>query len=69
MVDEARDESKKEQMTIVLRFVCKEGLIQECFLDLVHVLDTTALTLKESICAVLSEVMMGLVTCEGSGMV
>jgi len=69
MVDEARDESKKEQMAIVLRFVCKEGLIQECFLDLVHVLDTTALTLKESICAVLSEVMMGLVTCKGSGMV
>jgi hypothetical protein len=26
MVDEARDESKKEQMAIVLRFVCKAGL-------------------------------------------
>ena len=69
MVHEARDESKKEQMATILRFVCKKGLIQERFLDLVHVLDTTALTLKESICAVLSEVMMGLVTCEGSGMV
>ena len=69
MVDEARDESKKEQMAIIFRFVCKEGLIQERFLDLVHVLDTTALTLKESICAVFSEVMMWLVTCEGSGMV
>jgi len=57
-------------MAIILGFVCKEGLIQEeRFLDLVHDLDTTALTLKESICAVLSEVMMGLVTCKGSGMV
>jgi hypothetical protein len=54
MVDEARDESKKEQMAIVLWFVCKKGLIQERFLDLVHVRDTSALTLKESICAVLS---------------
>ena len=54
MVDEARDESKKEQMAIVLRFVNKEGLIKERFLDLIHVSDTTALTLKESICVVLS---------------
>ncbi|XP_052165077.1 uncharacterized protein LOC127782046 [Oryza glaberrima] len=54
MADEARDESKKEQMAIVLRFVNKEGLIKECFLDLVHVSDTHALTLKNSICAVLS---------------
>ena len=69
MVHEARDESKKEQMATILRFVCKKGLIQERFLDLVHVLNTTALTLKESICGVLSEVMMWLVTCEGSGMV
>ena len=56
-------------MATILRFVCKKGLIQERFLDLVHVLDTTALTLKESICGVLSEVMMWLGTCEGSGMV
>ena len=54
MVDEARDESKKEQMAIVLRFVNKEGLIKEHFLDLIHVSDTTTLTLKESICVVLS---------------
>jgi hypothetical protein len=54
MVDEARDESKKEQMAIVIRFVNKEGLIKERFLDLVHVKDTTALTLKNSICAVLT---------------
>ena len=55
MVDEARDESKKEQMAIVLRFVSKEDHIKESFLDLIHVSDTTALTLKNTICAVLSD--------------
>ena len=34
IVDESRDESKREQMAIVLRFVDKEGLIQERFLGL-----------------------------------
>ncbi|OMO95050.1 hypothetical protein COLO4_16085 [Corchorus olitorius] len=36
LVDEARDESKKEQMAIVLRFVDKEGFVKERFFDLVH---------------------------------
>nr|KAJ0226357.1 hypothetical protein LSAT_V11C100018560 [Lactuca sativa] len=39
MVDESRDESKKE-------FVDVEGIIRERFLDLVHVRDTLSLTLK-----------------------
>ncbi|GJN09883.1 hypothetical protein PR202_ga27931 [Eleusine coracana subsp. coracana] len=55
MVDESRDESKKEQMAIVLRFVNKEGLIKEHFLDIIHVKDTAALTLKNSVCVVLAE--------------
>ncbi|XP_023736319.1 uncharacterized protein LOC111884237 [Lactuca sativa] len=46
MVDESRDESKKEQMAIVLRFVDAEGIIRERFLDLAHVRDTLSLTLK-----------------------
>jgi quinol monooxygenase YgiN len=49
------DESKKEKIIIVVRFVDKEGFIKERFLDLVHVKDTTALTLKNSICIVLSD--------------
>uniref|UniRef100_A0A453QSA2 DUF4371 domain-containing protein n=1 Tax=Aegilops tauschii subsp. strangulata TaxID=200361 RepID=A0A453QSA2_AEGTS len=53
MVDEARDESKKEQMAVVLRFANKEAEIIERFLDLVHVNDTAALTLKNAICTVL----------------
>lgn len=54
MVDEARDESRKEQMAVVLRFANKEAEIIERFLDLVHVNDTAALTLKNAICTVLS---------------
>ncbi|XP_023771986.1 uncharacterized protein LOC111920646 [Lactuca sativa] len=44
MVDESQDESKKEQMTIVLIFVDAEGIIRERFLDLVHI---KALVLKD----------------------
>ncbi|XP_021991725.2 zinc finger MYM-type protein 1-like [Helianthus annuus] len=46
MVDESRDESKKEQIAIVLRFVDAEGVIRERFLDLVHVTETLSATLK-----------------------
>ncbi|GJR80126.1 zinc finger MYM-type protein 1-like protein [Tanacetum coccineum] len=49
MVDEARDESKEEQIAIVLRFVDKDGFIRERFLDLVHVYDTMAVTLKTNL--------------------
>ncbi|XP_062085335.1 uncharacterized protein LOC133791421 [Humulus lupulus] len=36
IVDEARDESKREQMTLVLRFVDKEVFIRERFFGVVH---------------------------------
>ncbi|XP_071714955.1 uncharacterized protein [Rutidosis leptorrhynchoides] len=49
MVDEARDEAKQEQMAIVIRFVDKDGIIRERFLDLVHVTDTSAMTLKTNL--------------------
>ena len=35
IVDEARDESKREQITIVLRFVDNDSFIQERFFDIV----------------------------------
>jgi len=47
IVDEAWDESRREQMTLVIRFVDRSGFIREWFLDIVHVKDTTASTLKE----------------------
>ncbi|GAV67673.1 LOW QUALITY PROTEIN: DUF4371 domain-containing protein, partial [Cephalotus follicularis] len=46
LVDEARDESKREQMSLILRFVNKEGFVLERFFDLVHVKDTFASTIK-----------------------
>ncbi|XP_062147717.1 uncharacterized protein LOC133856675 [Alnus glutinosa] len=54
LIDEAWDESKREQMAIILRFVDKDGFIRERFFHVVHFNDTTALTLKKNICAVLS---------------
>ncbi|XP_077215543.1 uncharacterized protein LOC143850131 [Tasmannia lanceolata] len=54
IVDEARDESMREQMALILIFVNKDGFIRKRCFDLVHVRDTIALTLKKEICAVLS---------------
>ena len=55
IVDEACDESMKEQMAIVLKFVDNNGFVRERFFGLVHVFDTTALTLKKGIYSVLSK--------------
>ena len=41
-------------MAIVLRFVDKDGFVQEPFFRLVHVSNTAALTLKNEIYGVLS---------------
>ena len=54
LIDEARDESKREQMAITLRFVDKNGFIKERFFHVVHVRDTIVLTLKKEICVLLS---------------
>lgn len=53
-VDEAHDESKKEQMYLILRFVDKYGFIQERFFSLARVNDTTSLTLKQKVYDILS---------------
>ncbi|KAK9714523.1 hypothetical protein RND81_06G100900 [Saponaria officinalis] len=49
IVDETKDVSKREQMTVVLIFVDKNGYIQERFFDLIHVKETNALYLKGDI--------------------
>ncbi|XP_050248602.1 uncharacterized protein LOC126695841 [Quercus robur] len=67
LVDEARDESKREQMAIILRFVDKEGFIKERFFYVVYVRDTTALTLKNEICAVLSRYNLHIENIRGQG--
>ncbi|XP_023760966.1 uncharacterized protein LOC111909384 [Lactuca sativa] len=49
LVDESSDVSKMEQMTIVLRYVDSLGFVKERFIGLVHVNDTSSLTLKNAI--------------------
>ncbi|XP_015159887.1 zinc finger MYM-type protein 1-like [Solanum tuberosum] len=54
LVDESKDISHKEQMALVLRFVNKNGEVVERFIDLVHVSDTSACSLKKAIYSLLS---------------
>ena len=67
LVDECRDESKKEQMAVVLRFANIEGVIREHFLDLVHVRDTSALTLNTTIIAILVDNGLNVQDIRGQG--
>ena len=55
MVGEARDESMKEQMAMVFRYVDAEGFVKERFFGLIYVVDTAALTLKKGIYSLLSQ--------------
>ncbi|XP_016173285.1 zinc finger MYM-type protein 1-like [Arachis ipaensis] len=67
IVDEARDESKKEQMAIVLRFVTLDGFVKERFFDLMHVTDTCAITLKKELISVLSHYNLQVEKIKGQG--
>jgi hypothetical protein len=67
LIDEARDESKKEQMAIILRFVDKDGSIRERFFDIIHVKDTIASTLEKEICGVLSRNNLLVENIQGQG--
>ncbi|CAI9295124.1 unnamed protein product [Lactuca saligna] len=49
LVDESSDVSKKEQMAIILRYVDNCGVVKERFIGVVHVKDTSSLTLKAAI--------------------
>ncbi|XP_050209345.1 uncharacterized protein LOC126660062 [Mercurialis annua] len=49
MVDESRDNSVKEQMAIMVRYVDGHGEILERFLSVEHVADTSSHTLKQTI--------------------
>jgi len=67
MVDEARDESMKKQMAIVLRFVDKDGFVRELFFGLVHVSNFVALTLQKGIYFVLSQHKLAIENIRGQG--
>ena len=67
LVDESRDISVKEQMVIVVRYVDKRGIITERFLGIVHVVDTTALSLKAAIESLFSKHGLSLCRLRGQG--
>ncbi|XP_060183018.1 uncharacterized protein LOC132612970 [Lycium barbarum] len=54
LVDESRDVSCKEQMAIVLRYVDRRGSVMERFIGIVHVRDTSALSLRNEIVGLLA---------------
>ncbi|XP_075524058.1 uncharacterized protein LOC142556490 [Primulina tabacum] len=53
LIDEARDISKREQMTIILRFVNNHVILTERFFAIKSVSDTTSMNLKNEISNVL----------------
>lgn len=53
LVDESKDISHKEQMTVVLWYVDQNGAVVEWFVGLVHVNDTLACSLKKEIYSLL----------------
>ncbi|ESR42238.1 hypothetical protein CICLE_v10013343mg, partial [Citrus x clementina] len=67
IVDEAVDESHKEQMAIILRYVDCDGFIQERFFEIVNVDETKALTLKNEICNVLAQYNLLVENLRGQG--
>ncbi|BFG30846.1 hypothetical protein CerSpe_171200 [Prunus speciosa] len=67
LVDEALEDSKKEQMAIIIRFVSCDGHIRERFFDIVSVHDTNSSTLKSDICKVFSKYSILVSNMRGQG--
>jgi hypothetical protein len=65
IIDEERDECKREQLAIVLRFVDIDGFIQECIFDIVQVKDTSAVTLRDKISDVCSQYCLHIQSIHG----
>ena len=67
LVDESRDVSTKEQMAVVLRYVDKKGHVIERFLEILHVYDTSATTLKQAIDAMFATHGLSISKLRGQG--
>ncbi|XP_039119211.1 zinc finger MYM-type protein 1-like [Dioscorea cayenensis subsp. rotundata] len=67
MIDEAQDASIKQQMGVVLRYVNKNGHVIERFLALVHMPDTSAISLKNAIDYLFAKHKLSLSRLRGQG--
>ncbi|KAF8393116.1 hypothetical protein HHK36_021357 [Tetracentron sinense] len=67
LIDESRDISIKEQMAVVLRYVNKQGSVTERFLGIVHVHETTAISLKAAIDELFSKHGLSISRLRGQG--
>nr|XP_016464462.1 PREDICTED: zinc finger MYM-type protein 1-like [Nicotiana tabacum] len=67
LVDESKDISHKEQMALVLRYVNKEGEVIERFVGIVHVSNTSTMSLKKAICSFLSDHSISPTQIRGQG--
>ncbi|XP_015161270.1 zinc finger MYM-type protein 1-like [Solanum tuberosum] len=55
LVDESFDISRKEQMATVLRYVDRMGFVMVRLIDIIHIQDTSALSLKKTIINLLAQ--------------
>ncbi|XP_039811691.1 zinc finger MYM-type protein 1-like [Panicum virgatum] len=67
LADESSDAYQQEQLALCLRYVNKNGEPVERFLGLVHVEDTTSLTLKQAIQSLLIKYQLPLSKIRGQG--
>ncbi|KAL5760161.1 hypothetical protein ACOSQ2_018999 [Xanthoceras sorbifolium] len=61
------DESNKEQMAIILRYVDLKGFVRERFFQVMSVTDTNSSTLKKEICNVLTRYNLSVENLRGQG--
>ncbi|XP_022847568.1 uncharacterized protein LOC111370097 [Olea europaea var. sylvestris] len=67
LVDESRDVSMKEQISIVLHYVDNSRHVNECFIGIEHVTSTTNLSLKAAIDKVFSRYNLSMSRLRGQG--
>ncbi|CAD6342896.1 unnamed protein product [Miscanthus lutarioriparius] len=67
LIDESRDVSIKEQITVILRFVNDKGQVVERFLGLQHVQSCTTIVLKEALVSMLSSHNLSISILRGQG--
>ncbi|PIN11338.1 hypothetical protein CDL12_16064 [Handroanthus impetiginosus] len=67
LLDESRDISMKEQMAVAFRYVNKKGSVVECFIGIVHVSETTSLSLKLAVESLFSKYGLSLQKIRGQG--